>query len=555
MKVAAIYARKSTGQHVASDAKSVTRQVENARAFAVQQGWTVDDRFVFIDDGVSGAEFERRPGFVSLMDALRPKPSFQVLIISEESRLGRSTTEVPYAIGRLVKAGVEVWCYRDQRKVALDTPMDKFMVSATSFASDMERWLGQQRTIEAMLRKARAGHVTGGRCFGYDNVRLDDHVERRVNATQAAVVKDICTRYADGEGFKQIAHALNAKKLPSPRPQRGRPAGWDQSSIRAVLKRSSYRGTITYNCTTKRRPDGSRHTGRQPTKDKSQWVIVDAPQLRLVEADLAAQVDERLAERRDAYLRDGKGRLLGSPKRHGHGPVKRLLAGFIVCECGATFEAVKGRYVCSARRRKGPTVCPQKTTFDVNTVDHIFLDTLEAEVLSPTFIDTMVDAAYDAAANAGAERQAGLDEQQRLTREIENLTRGIAAGGEIPALATALQERDRRLKVVTAELAKPTTAPDRETLKAALELRTADWREILRGPHVAQARLVLQHLLDLPIRVINQPMPKWMVAVKPGGLAVGIQSVASPRGFEPVSQPRSRVADPLTTAARRWPAR
>ncbi len=152
-------------------------------------------------------------------------------------------------------------------------------------------------------------------------------------------------------------------------------------------------------------------------------------------------------------------------------------------------------------------------------------------MLSPTFIHALVDAAFDAAANAGAERQAWLDEQQRLTREIENLTKGIAAGGEIPALATALQERDRRLKVVTAELAKPTTAPDRETLKAALELRTADWREILRGPHVAQARLVLQHLIDLPIQVINQPVPKWMAAVKPGGLAVGIQSVASPRGM------------------------
>ena len=253
MKIAAIYARKSTDQTgIAEDSKSVSRQVENARAFVVQQGWTVDDRFVFIDDGVSGAAFKRRPGFVSLMDALRPKPWFQVLLISEESRLGCSTDEVPYAIGRLVKAGVEVWCYRDQHKVALDTPMDKFMVSATSFASDMERWLGQQRTTEAMLRKARAGHVTGGKVFGYDNVPVDGHVERHVNLSEAAVVKDICTRYAAGEGFKQIAHGLNAKKLPSPRPQNGRPAGWDQSSVRAVLKRSIYRGTIIYNRTTKR---------------------------------------------------------------------------------------------------------------------------------------------------------------------------------------------------------------------------------------------------------------------------------------------------------------
>ena len=57
-------------------------------------------------------------------------------------------------------------------------------------------------------------------------------------------------------------------------------------------------------------------------------------------------------------------------------------------------------------------------------------------------------------------------------------------------------------------------------------------RDILRGPHVAQARLVLQDLIDLPIKVINQPVPKWIAAVKPEGLTVGIQSVPSPRGSD-----------------------
>ena len=49
--IAAIYARKSTDQsNVADEAKSVSRQVENARAYAVKKGWTIDDRFIFVDD-------------------------------------------------------------------------------------------------------------------------------------------------------------------------------------------------------------------------------------------------------------------------------------------------------------------------------------------------------------------------------------------------------------------------------------------------------------------------------------------------------------------------
>ena len=67
---AAIYARKSTDQLVADEAKSVTRQVENARAFAVAKGWTVADAHIYIDDGISGAEFERRPGLQRLLATL-----------------------------------------------------------------------------------------------------------------------------------------------------------------------------------------------------------------------------------------------------------------------------------------------------------------------------------------------------------------------------------------------------------------------------------------------------------------------------------------------------
>jgi hypothetical protein len=127
----------------------------------------------------------------------------------------------------------------------------------------------------------------------------------------------------------------------------------------------------------------------------------------------------------------------------------------------------------------------------------------------------------------------GLEqERRRLSLEITNLTSAIAQGGDIPSLSKALKERDKALQALDAQLRQPVVRQDREVLRAALELRTADWRQILRGPHVAQARLVLQHLVDLPIRVMNEPKPKWMAEAKPEGLAVGlVQLMASPPGF------------------------
>jgi DNA invertase Pin-like site-specific DNA recombinase len=91
---AAIYARKFSEQDgVVEEQKSVTRQIELARAFAVTRGWTVSDHDVYIDDGISGAEFKKRPGFQRLMAALKPKPPFQILIVSEQKSIGREMSE------------------------------------------------------------------------------------------------------------------------------------------------------------------------------------------------------------------------------------------------------------------------------------------------------------------------------------------------------------------------------------------------------------------------------------------------------------------------------
>src|SRR5262249_29194611 len=138
--IAAIYVRKSTDQTgVADEQKSVARQIEHARAYAARKGWTVHEASVFVDDGISGAEFANRPGFLRLMNVLKPQPPFQVLVMSEESRLGREAIETAYALKQLVTAGVRVFFYLEDRERTLDSPTDKIMLSLTAFADELER--------------------------------------------------------------------------------------------------------------------------------------------------------------------------------------------------------------------------------------------------------------------------------------------------------------------------------------------------------------------------------------------------------------------------------
>src|SRR5712692_3939710 len=126
----AVYARKSTPQPGVSDEeKSVTRQVEQARAYAARKGWAVAEAHIYVDDDITGAEFAKRPGFLRLMNALKPRPPFQALIMSEESRLGREQIETAYALKQLVTAGVRVFYYLEDRERTLNSPIEKAMLS------------------------------------------------------------------------------------------------------------------------------------------------------------------------------------------------------------------------------------------------------------------------------------------------------------------------------------------------------------------------------------------------------------------------------------------
>jgi DNA invertase Pin-like site-specific DNA recombinase len=125
-----IDARKSTDQSGGSDEqRSVARQVEHAGTYAARKGWRVLDEHVYVDDGISGAEFANRPGFLRLMNALKPRAPFQALVMSEESRLGREAIETAYALKQLVQAGVRVFFYLEDRERTLDSPTDKIMLS------------------------------------------------------------------------------------------------------------------------------------------------------------------------------------------------------------------------------------------------------------------------------------------------------------------------------------------------------------------------------------------------------------------------------------------
>lgn len=282
--IAAIYARKSTEQlGVTDDQKSVARQVEAARAYAARKGWTVAEEHIYIDDGISGAEFVKRPGLIRLVAALEPRPPFQILIMSDGDRLARELIEGAYIMKRILDAGVRVFLYLEDRERTLDTPMDKMFLSLAGFAAEMERDKARHRTKDALVRKAQLGYVTGGRVYGYDNVEIvvpaaspdgrpaRQGVVRKINETQASIVRRIFEMCAQGLGLTRIAKTLNAERIPPPRAH-GR--GWAPTAVREILHRELYRGQEVWNRTQKIHRRG---TKAQRRRGPDEWMRRSAP--------------------------------------------------------------------------------------------------------------------------------------------------------------------------------------------------------------------------------------------------------------------------------------
>src|SRR5262250_898255 len=287
--IAALYCGKSTDDSERSaEARSSRRQIESATAYAERKGWTVDPRYIFVHENTSGAEWKHRPGFNALLAALDPRAPFGVVIVSELSRIGRDTVRTPAAVMQIEEAGVEIRSYLSDAPISLADETSEIHTIFNSLAASFERRRARQRTYDALRRRAEAGAVTGGRVFGYRNVRSGTgYVHRVIDETEAGIVRRIFALYAEGDGIGRIAKRLNADGIPAPRIGTG---SWAPSAVREILRRDLYRGRLVWNRSQKITRQGTKAQRQRPV---SEWLEREAPDLRIVSEALWEAVERR----------------------------------------------------------------------------------------------------------------------------------------------------------------------------------------------------------------------------------------------------------------------
>lgn len=106
-----------------------------------------------------------------------------MLIISELSRLGRSTQEVLQTIEKLMSIGVELHIIKQKMIINPNNKNDfvsKAMITLMSLFSELERDLISQRTTEALKARKAQGVVLGKPKGTTQKSKYDAHVDRIV---------------------------------------------------------------------------------------------------------------------------------------------------------------------------------------------------------------------------------------------------------------------------------------------------------------------------------------------------------------------------------------
>jgi site-specific DNA recombinase len=558
---AAIYARKSTEDTASDELRSVARQVERCREYAARKGWVFDDALIFTDDGISGAEFARRPGLVRLLTAAEAK-AFNVLVMSESSRLGREQAETSFVLKRLARAGVQVWFYLEDRQAQLDNAVGKFIESVHAFGSELERERTRQRTLDGMRRRAQAGYSTGGAVYGYESFpvyqsgRKDphgqpvpDHVDRRIVPEAARVIEGIFRMFAAGFGLTAIAKTLNGHprrakesleyfggiRPPSPRNGTG---SWAGTAVREILRRKLYIGQVVWGAT---RRDGN-PDGRILKVPPA--VTVERPDLRIVDPTLWSSVQMRLRERADAYLRQTGGRFYGRPEVSRES--RYLFSGFLRCrQCGGamavgrrSYNPPRSWYVCSYHLKRGDTVCPNGVGIPVDDLDAALLDEIEQKVLTPEALAHVVTKAEEVIRESLAQDPEQIEALRRrrgeTQRKVTRLVEAVAEGQPPKSLLTQITAFERDLEQMDKEIAGLEARARLGQLDVAralqeLEPALAAWRGILRGNPV-RARQILRKLIVKPI--VMEPLPdvhgyRWRGELNGGAVLEGTRRYQS----------------------------
>lgn len=234
MECTALYFRVSTDKQ-ATEGFSLEAQRQKLTAYCAAMGWAVcDDRFIYVDAGLSGKTTDR-PAFRRMMEDAADK-KFQRVVAVALDRLARSTRDFLGIVDTLDKAGVAIVLLKQNFDTG--TPQGKFALTLFAALAELEAEQIRDRTNTGRTEKARQAGFNGSPIpFGYDRAADGAFTPN----AHAETVRCIFADFLAGVSMNRIADALNGSHVPT-----ANGAKWYASTVAYVLRNGFYAGLIQY---------------------------------------------------------------------------------------------------------------------------------------------------------------------------------------------------------------------------------------------------------------------------------------------------------------------
>jgi site-specific DNA recombinase len=313
MKRAACYARVSTDDQIEYSPDS---QIREMKEYAAHNNILILDEHIYIDEGISGRKALSRPQFQNMISVAKTKPKpFDCVLLYKFSRFARNREDsVVYKSLLRKKCGIEV--------ISISEPLDpdnKMSIIMEAFIEAMDEYYSinlSEDVKRTMTEKAMRGELQCSPQFGYT---VENNILVPIE-TEALLVKEMFSKFIEGDGYYNIARWLNNMGIKTHRGNH-----FENRTVEYIIRNPVYIGKLRWN------PE--EHSTRD--FDNPNIILVDGKHEPLIDTDMWEAAQKRVKEIKTQW-----GKYRRPTTTH-----KDWLSGLVVCaNCGNTLINCSGQY-------------------------------------------------------------------------------------------------------------------------------------------------------------------------------------------------------------------
>ncbi|WP_353740116.1 recombinase family protein [Desulfobacter postgatei] len=530
IKGIAIYVRSSKDRH---DVSCEAQRAE-LQEYAISKGY--NQIHIFEDKALSSTR-DIRPQFDDMVgQATSANPPFKTILCKDTSRFGRDSTEKNVLLWQLRKKhGIEV-VFKDMPHTGsfMDEAFEQIMSAMDYIHSQQSKVKG----VASMKQNVRNGYRAGGQApFGYqlENITIGQH-RNGDTITKTKLTPDPETAPFAWEYFERRAKNEPRRAILTDFHRRGvpTPAGsshWAVSTAKSMEDNiDTYLGHTVFNRHNERLKKNGKSDGYKEGKkfrDREEWVITENTHEPLVSEKIA----QIIMNNKEKGLRD-------SPYNTKTYP----LTGILKCDvCGSNFTGDSGYYRCNSKSVIGSRCV--NNGIAQGKIEQVLIALLTQVVLKVGTLQRVIDKIHQRFSTVDTSRLTAITKQledvaDQRKKLIALHMKNLIDEGELAAELKILNEKKADLEQnIAAEKAESQVS----------EISKDDIREVINNlsqeikyASPEKLRMVFNNLFqEIKISPKTQkPKKPWSRLLLLKGISVSFTGVkvASPRGFEPLSQ-------------------